>query len=279
MISLTTNNLFKLIPGDVIRNIIELINEPNILLTYKKVSLLTPIYKALFLKIAIQRELHYTKNLDYVLNRNLPLSLDYTIRIGQRMMCARTNFRVIEIKSNQAKCIRVDIYGNKIDDKIYTMRKMRAHEWSAPMPNCSWFKCNCNWFWFICLGNCNCRLWCRCDSEDKVPIGNGLLLFNGGPEIKSVDSHYLKYKTIPINSTIDPEIDLLVTVTRTDDGFPCRPRTVYEYVITELFSNIMILSSISNPKFKLYAIKKHNEWKIMDSNYIILKIGGFDSGP
>lgn len=70
----------------------------------------------------------------------------------------------------------------------------------------------------------------------------GIFLFDGGPRISSIDSHYLKYKTVACEETMLAEVNALVLIKRYSGRmFP----DYLEYYISDIKEHCMILKFIN----------------------------------
>lgn len=260
--SIHKENIFAYLPYDIIVLIISIYNEPILLLTNTNLSKFTSNYKDLFLKIALQRELNNAS-----IPVTFPPSPNHKFKLHQRIIApgsikdrphgARNQFncKIIEIKSKLAKYVRVDLYGNKIDDKVYVMEKVRL---SAKGNNWQWVDSN------------------------KHPIRLGLLFCDYGPQITSIDSHYLKYKFALDKYGMKPNINVLVLIQygkEYDPRFAFQAHaTEHEYVICELDARYMRLECLEKDNKELdpylLAHKIDNKWVVVSNNlYKITKIG------
>lgn len=259
---LTEEKLFTYIPYDIIVLIIDIIYEPTILLTNKKLSQFIIKHKGLFLQMALQRELNNT-----IVPETFRQSQNYEFKIHQRIIVpglikdrprgARNNFngKIIEIKNKWAKYIRVDLYGNKIDNTIHIMQNVKL----TTRGN--------NWHWI---------------DSNKCTIYPGILLCDYGPQILSVDSHYLKYKFALDKYGMEPDINVIVLISYGEKCFQGLYShyhgTIHEYVICELDTCNMRLECIekNNEKLTPYLLanKIDNKWVIVsDDSYQIQIIG------
>jgi hypothetical protein len=117
---------------------------------------------------------------------------------------------------------------------------------------------------------------------NKSAIRPGILTCDLGPQIKSLDSHYLKYKYSLDKCGMNPDINVLVVISKTPKykayGAIQSPARNYEYVICELDDCNMKLERIDKNKNKsnpfLLANKINAEWVIISNDrYEIQKIG------
>lgn len=252
-------NLFAYIPYDIIVIIIGFCNEPTILLADKNLLQFISDYKDLFLKMALQRELN-----NAIIPETFPPSPNHKFKINQRIIVPQPisnfprivyngyNCRIIEIKNKWGKYIHVDLYGNKINDEVYIMEKVKLNR-------------NRESRWL---------------NSNKQIISLGILACDNGPRITSTDSHYFKYKYSLDKYGMDPDINVIVLIKHTDIvlGFVFSHPTIYEYVICDLDTHNMRLECIDKNNIVLtqylLANKIDGKWIIISNDsYQIEKIG------
>jgi len=87
----------------------------------------------------------------------------------------------------------------------------------------------------------------------SIPIKSGIVLFKNGPEIKSLDSLFLKYKTLPPaqQQNAKPEVNMVVSLWK-----PFFPQVVYAYVI-EAIKEVIIPGSATNIILSLKSFEDH----------------------
>lgn len=107
-------------------------------------------------------------------------------------------------------------------------------------------------------------------------LRHGVLLYNNGPEIDSLDSIYLKYKTLPksLRGDAKPEIGMLVTVYWMYHW--------YRYVIEDIRGGKLILRHISDgkevylprpPPDSLTGIIENRKWVAAELDESLITLG------
>jgi hypothetical protein len=238
------------LPGDLIEEIlkhVDLTTKVSILLINKITNSLSGRYKDDIIKAALERELNYTKiNLKPYFKRAI---LD--IKLGDRINDGQYNYKVITIKARAGTLYRVDMLGNRIDDKIYDLVMIKNGK---------------DYFWYIKKGE-----------KEHININVGIIQYSYGPKIKSIDSRYLKYKTVSFEDETIPEINTMVFLMRnTGRIFADR----LEYYISALSANSFTLKFVEGyfldqPADTLDVFQFNNQYIVKDFEYKIVKIGGF----
>lgn len=238
------------LPGDLIEELLkhlDLATKVSMLLINKMTNNLSERYKDDIIKAALERELNYTKiYLKPYFKRGV---LD--IKLGDRINDGQYNYKVITIKARAGKLYRVDMLGNRINDKIYDLVMIKDGK---------------HYFWYI-----------KKEEKEDIEISVGIIQYPYGPKIKSIDSRYLKYKTVSFEDETIPEINTMVLVKR-DTGrmFPDR----LEYYISALSTYNFTLKFVKGyfldqPADTLEVFYLNNQYIVKDFEYKIMKIGGF----
>lgn len=257
--TLNDNDNLSILPGDMIKGIIYYINDvdiTSILSVTKKLSTLNKLYRKQINKQALKRELkHVNEN-----TRKYYSSKIYDIKVNDRVIIDNKNYKVIEVNKNKGIVEHVDLLGHSIGDKyhIQVTKNLNRRE------------------------NSNSFYWAY---KNKY-LNPGILLFDNGPNIYSVDSDYLKYKVVPKNENTLPEENMIVLIhiDKTINGIG----NIYheEYVIKKLDNNEMILNYLGENRTLQYnneelidslqVIFRDNKWMITNAdNYSVYKIGGY----
>ena len=118
-------------------------------------------------------------------------------RPNDRIISGGTNFVVNTVeqvgKNYFITVYKSDLYGNRIDTNIFEGKLAKnAHQ---------------SWRWLI-----NMALQISVFQYESVKFG--ILLFKHGPQIKTLESPFLKYKTLPVEKRIkaEPEVNMMVGV-------------------------------------------------------------------
>jgi hypothetical protein len=229
-------SIFDFLPKEVITTILYYSDDKTVaslLTTTKKLSKLSDNYIHNIWRQALQRELNNTKYKIKLYQHQGILDLTSGDRVTDNIY----NYCVILVK-DVVKLIHVDILGNKIDKHVYNVK--------------------------LKLNKQNKYSWIINDKE----IRYGLLYFDKGPEIFSVDDHYLKYKIVP-----KPEINSMVLVQYRQNY---NQINYLEYVIKEMDDHDMVLSYVGNSIYpNLHAIRGVTHWVILERDFILIKIGGY----
>lgn len=240
----------EILPTDLLEEILKYLDsysKISFLLINKLLNGLANNYKGDVLKYALGRELRYTRE-TYKPYRN---SNKLDIKIGDRLIDEFNNFRVITIKGMQGKLILVDMLGNKIDEELYDLYLEKDTNFKF-------------YHWYV-------------KTTNSVKVNYGILQYTCGPKIKSLDSHYLKYKTVSFNEKeLEPTLDVLVLVKKESGRmFPDKG----EYYIAAINDDCLTLRFVNScVKDFVDIIKAHKikeDYVVNQVGYKIKKFGGF----
>lgn len=159
------------------------------------------------------------------------------VRLNDRLCNNKHNFRVIKI-NDMLYAAKTNIYGNIISNEYYKLRAAGNDIELQKYPHIFWV------------------------------VTYGILLYKEGPIATSINSPYLKYKTVARNSIgLKPEINMMVIIKNKITA------SVYEYYIKYIDGKVMILEKIKNRNTLTFNYVD-GRWKT-NSKYSIYKIGGF----
>lgn len=160
------------------------------------------------------------------------------VQLHDRLCSIHHNYRVIKLNQS-LYAVKVDLYGNMIDNSVYTVIKK------------------------------NDTIKIEKYKNRQVSVNYGIILYKDGPIATSKNSPYLKYKTVAIGVyNVRPEINMMVTVRSK------RNYEKYEYYITDINGKTLVLSSINNHKdLTLIFFNVDNKW--VTEKYTFVKFGGF----
>lgn len=170
----------------------------------------------------------------------------YNFKVGDRVFIKmddnRYQFVVMSIKFHDMELRAVDVLGNIISDEVFlAFRNPFTYKWGI--------------------------------IEFYGELYPGILLFNFGPEIKNLNSPYLKYKSLPSNLYPRiPELNMTVTI------YNYNERKNELYYIYKLADHFMTIESVEGLTNHIRLVKKDNGWQISKSdneNYRLENIGGF----
>ncbi len=267
----------KTLPDDIIKEVISRLDDGDIaslLSSTKSFGKFIPYYTISIKKQALVREFTHVNDQyrKYYSDKILDL------KVNDRVVFNNKNYRILKHNGNKGgEMINVDMLGNQIGDKVIYKIIKHEKEWGCKMIN--------SFYW----GTHNSK---GLDYKNITEyITSGILLFDNGPEIKNINSHYLKYKTISTKQYyVEPEIGMMVDVyIGIYGGGGIGIDYHREYAITKLYENEMYLEYVGfhnvlddwnnhreNIAPLLQAIKVNNKWEIVNaSRYSIHKIGGF----
>lgn len=238
------------LPFDLLEEIMKHLDsysKVSFLLINKSLNCLAGKYKDDVIKYALERELKYTKETYKLYRKNTTLD----IKIGDRLTDGFNNFKVMTIKGMKGKLVLVDMFGNKINDEPYDlcMEKDINHKF---------------YHWHV-------------KTPKNVEINYGILQYTCGPKIESLDSHYLKYKTVAFNAiALEPTVNVMVLVKK-KSGRIFDDKA--EYYITEMNDHYLMLKFVNSyvkdfvDTIKVYKIKE--DYVLDQVGYKIKKFGGF----
>lgn len=234
----------------------------------------------------LNRELLHTK----IVNKKYYSEEILDLKINDRLTDGDFNYKVIYANKNKVTVQKVDLLGNPSGDKKQiSIKKEQYHRRGVGYAN--------KFYWVI----------------DDKKLRPGMLLYDYGPEIDSIDSIYLKYKTLPDNipkyveivenssETIyyikgkssrksnyyrKPEINMLVNI---EFSFSYGNDYYRDYVITNIIDNKIDLLYVGNNDYienkptpnNLVLTLINNEWMLEKndvSDTYTITIGGFGEG-
>ena len=193
------------------------------------------------------------------------------LHINDRVIYDDRNYKILSITGNKGgKMVNVDMLGNVIGKTIdYTIIKQND-DWGS--------KKIVNFYWGIARNQPYGKY------EKVLFLRSGILQYDHGPQITNINSHYLKYKTIPTTQEkVEPEVGMMVTVKIYEDGYR---DSVREYAINSLIPNHTSMKYVGlnnrpilgNYDFeKLIWIQQLRNGYNREGKYYyeIVKIGGF----
>jgi hypothetical protein len=177
-------------------------------------------------------KLTYIHNFDELLELNEELNKTQTrtrihyknvvneYKVGDRVYFKDINYKILKASNTEINMQEVDMFGNILSKEI--KHGMLTHNKYTGKHR--------KWFWY------------DKDMSEHLfgerGITPGILLYNYGPKINSLDSLFLKYKTLPYNTDILAsdelkEIGMLVSVQNSENS----PYDSYVYLITDIFDD------------------------------------------
>lgn len=210
----------------------DIINEIKKYAHHAIVSLLLTCKSGLFCLKECKKQIH-----DQALERELKhCTKGKKIKLHDRLCSYQYNYRVVQTNNN-LYAIKVDII---------------------------------NYDYYTIIHNKNKGIQLEKYKNRPFDVNYGIILYPDGPIATSIHSPYLKYKTVPIGTTVKiPEVNMIVTVQSK------RNYQLYEYYITYADHNSLLLHSLyTTGPTVLKFMKVSSNW-ICTDNYTIDKIGGF----
>lgn len=243
------------LPSEIVEEIVKYLKGEtlaNMLVTNKKFYTMKLKFKEIIFKNALQRELNHAKRKYKPYYQRAVIDIE----VGDRINDSFFNYKVIQMKARTGKLIHVDMLGNKLSDGEYELNLINEGKR--------------RYFWYI-----------NTVDKHEREARFGILRYDFGPRINSVDSKYIKYKTVPDyddHEDVQPEINMLVLIKKYVEGG--RYPFILEYVVNTLSAGNMTLKYLDgctekgNPVQILEAILIDEEWFIINENtHKILRIG------
>lgn len=275
------DNLLDILPLDIIQEIVNNMDDQSLtslLTSTKNLHQLSVKYKEPIQKQALERELkHINRKMRKYYSSEL---LD--LKVNDRVIYDDKNYKILSINGNKGgKMVHVDMLGNIIGKEINYSIIKQERDWGA--------KKLVSFYWGIPLPNNKSYQYSY--TKNLLFLQPGILQYDNGPHITSVNSRYLKYKTVPTTQVNgEPELNMMVKIKIYENGYQ---DSIREYAITKLEPHHTVLEYVGgnnrnilgdynfNKKIELTKLIKNKEdlstVKVMDGkyHYEILKIGGF----
>jgi hypothetical protein len=260
---------FGVLPKDSIKDITEFLDYKSVsslLSSSKLYNELSKDYKDKIFMVGVERELKYVNiSKRPIINGNIIDSV-YNFKVGDRVIANNKNY-IITFMSNisisgdsHGSMKHVDILGNILDNEEISIKLSKRELFNTGIMK---------YEGFVIVNS-------------KIAVNPGILLFDDGPEIKSINSIYLKYKVCPTNVTCNPTLNMLVLVLYTEELSSSEHEELYHYYINNITNNTLTLKHVPNfdtdylnPPDILTATKMGNTWITDDEKWEIYSIGGF----
>lgn len=208
---------------------------------------LFPEFKTENFKQVLNRELLHTK----IGDKKYYSSNILDLKKNDRLTDGDFNYKVISADKNKITAYQVDMLGESLGDrKTFSIKKEQYHIRGRGYAN--------KYYWVI----------------DDKKLRPGILLYDHGPEIDSVDSIYLKYKTLPddIPKYLEQVGNLSSETTYYIKGKPYRKSNYYRKPEINMLVNIEFSFNYGNDYNRDYLITD-----IIDNNKIdLLYVGNND---